>query len=164
MSQYRLSTCHQRPSCKVKEVASGKSKTSAIYFLALVVGMVGVTYASVRPVKCCAPRHRMLFYSRNEGSNRVSMMWRAMSARPSASVPLYRMFCQATGFGGTTKRKTIEDKLREQAKRPQAGPGADATDSQSTCTPLPPPPPPCVSPPSRGLPSFPCKLNRGLVG
>lgn len=36
-----------------------------------------------------------------------------------ASVPLYRMFCQATGFGGTTKRKTIEDKLAEQANLPE---------------------------------------------
>jgi len=26
-----------------------------------------------------------------------------------AAVPLYRMFCQMTGFGGTTKRKTVED-------------------------------------------------------
>ena len=30
-----------------------------------------------------------------------------------ASVPLYRMFCQATGFGGTVKEgKGVEDKLR----------------------------------------------------
>jgi len=28
-----------------------------------------------------------------------------------ASVPLYRMFCQATGFGGTTRRATLEEKL-----------------------------------------------------
>ena len=35
-----------------------------------------------------------------------------------ASVPLYRMFCQATGFGGTTRRKTIEDKLRDAASLP----------------------------------------------
>jgi cytochrome c oxidase assembly protein Cox11 len=29
-----------------------------------------------------------------------------------ASVPLYRMFCQATGFGGTTKRMaTVEEKI-----------------------------------------------------
>ena len=41
------------------------------------------------------------------------------------------MFCQATGFGGTTRRKTIEQKLVEQAKKPEAGPGADATDSLS---------------------------------
>jgi cytochrome c oxidase assembly protein subunit 11 len=35
-----------------------------------------------------------------------------------ASVPLYRMFCQATGFGGTTRRKTVEDKLAEAANLP----------------------------------------------
>ena len=28
-----------------------------------------------------------------------------------ASVPLYRAFCRATGFGGTTQRKSIEDKI-----------------------------------------------------
>jgi cytochrome c oxidase assembly protein subunit 11 len=31
----------------------------------------------------------------------------------------YATFCQATGFGGTTKRKTIEDKLAEQANLPK---------------------------------------------
>ena len=30
-----------------------------------------------------------------------------------ASVPLYRAFCRATGFGGTTQRKSIEDKMQE---------------------------------------------------
>jgi cytochrome c oxidase assembly protein subunit 11 len=37
-----------------------------------------------------------------------------------ASVPLYRMFCQATGFGGTTRRKTVEEKLAAQANAPPA--------------------------------------------
>lgn len=32
-----------------------------------------------------------------------------------ASVPLYRMFCQATGFGGTTRRATLEEKLARDA-------------------------------------------------
>jgi len=30
-----------------------------------------------------------------------------------ASVPLYRAFCRATAFGGTTQRKSIEDKMQE---------------------------------------------------
>ena len=30
----------------------------------------------------CSPRHGMPFNSRNEGSQRVSMTWRAVSARP----------------------------------------------------------------------------------
>jgi len=34
--------------------------------------------------------------------------------------PARRMFCQATGFGGTTKRKTIEDKLAESANLPDS--------------------------------------------
>ena len=37
-----------------------------------------------------------------------------------ASVPLYRMFCQATGFGGTTRRRTLEDKLAEQRNLPES--------------------------------------------
>lgn len=50
----------------------------AIYLSALVVGMVGATYASV---------------------------------------PLYRLFCQATGYGGTTQRVlTVEDKVALQAE------------------------------------------------
>jgi len=32
-----------------------------------------------------------------------------------ASVPLYRMFCQATGFGGTTRRVTLEEKLARES-------------------------------------------------
>ena len=45
-----------------------------LYLVTMVVGMVGLTYASV---------------------------------------PLYRMFCQATGFGGTIKEgKTVEEKLK----------------------------------------------------
>lgn len=36
-----------------------------------------------------------------------------------ASVPLYQMFCQATGYGGTVRiNKTVEDKLLERAERP----------------------------------------------
>ena len=30
-----------------------------------------------------------------------------------AAVPLYRAFCRATGFGGTTQRKSIEEKIQE---------------------------------------------------
>ena len=59
--------------------AQGSANTGGIYLLALTVGMVGATYASV---------------------------------------PLYRIFCQATGFGGTTRRKTIEDKLKESESLP----------------------------------------------
>lgn len=39
-----------------------------------------------------------------------------------ASVPLYRMFCQATGFGGTTQRAT-EAQLRAIAAQGEAGIG-----------------------------------------
>ena len=51
-----------------------KAKEQGLYLVSLVVGMVGLTYASV---------------------------------------PLYRLFCQATGFGGTVKEgATVEEKLQ----------------------------------------------------
>lgn len=42
----------------------------------------------------------------------------AMLALGYAAVPLYRLFCQATGFGGTTQRATA---AQTQALRPVAG-------------------------------------------
>lgn len=62
------------------EQAQAKSAAGGMYLMAVVVAMVGATYASV---------------------------------------PLYRMFCQATGFGGTTRRKSVEEKMAEQAKLPE---------------------------------------------
>ena len=60
--------------------ARRKAVENASYLTALVVGMVGVTYASV---------------------------------------PLYRMFCQATGYGGTTQRAlTLEDNLKIEEEEP----------------------------------------------
>ncbi len=36
-----------------------------------------------------------------------------------ASVPLYRMFCQATGYGGTVKEgQSVEEKIRAREERP----------------------------------------------
>lgn len=46
----------------------------------------------------------------------------AMLGLGFASVPLYRMFCQATGFGGTTQRAT-ESQLRELAHGDRSGVG-----------------------------------------
>ncbi|KAK9809723.1 hypothetical protein WJX73_010461 [Symbiochloris irregularis] len=38
-----------------------------------------------------------------------------------ASVPLYRMFCQATGYGGTVQQgSTVEDKIRARRENPNA--------------------------------------------
>lgn len=35
------------------------------------------------------------------------------------SVPLYRMFCAATGYGGTVSEgQTVEDKLRKRVENP----------------------------------------------
>jgi cytochrome c oxidase assembly protein subunit 11 len=38
-----------------------------------------------------------------------------------ASVPLYKMFCQATGFGGTTQRVTLTEWAEDQQQREQSG-------------------------------------------
>lgn len=38
-----------------------------------------------------------------------------------ASVPLYKMFCQATGFGGTTQRVTLKEWAAKQEEREDAG-------------------------------------------
>eukprot|EP00899_Mesostigma_viride_P015536 jgi/Mesvir1/23984/Mv10744-RA.1 len=60
-----------------REGASQRS-TLALYLAALVVAMVGLTYASV---------------------------------------PLYRLFCQATGFGGTIQKKqTVEERIASEGK------------------------------------------------
>jgi len=59
-----------------------KSGQQGAYLIAVVVGMVGLTYASV---------------------------------------PLYRMFCQATGYGGTVQQgETVEEKLRKRAREEDA--------------------------------------------
>lgn len=70
-----------RPDVLRQRIAA-QQKTSAsqgTYLVALIVGMVGLTYASV---------------------------------------PLYRLFCQATGFGGTVQQgSTVEGKLRQRASQ-----------------------------------------------
>lgn len=38
-----------------------------------------------------------------------------------ASVPLYKIFCQATGFGGTTQRVTLEEWAEQQSQRESTG-------------------------------------------
>jgi len=38
-----------------------------------------------------------------------------------ASVPLYKIFCQATGFGGTTQRVTLEQWAEQQSQREMTG-------------------------------------------
>ena len=63
------------------------SSEHGIYLVTLVVGMVGLTYASV---------------------------------------PLYRMFCQATGFGGTIKEgASVEEKLKARQDASRTGQGQE---------------------------------------
>ena len=67
-----------------------------MYLVAIVVGMVGLTYASV---------------------------------------PLYRMFCQATGFGGTVKEgRSVEEKLRRRDEERDEGLEAAAAARELTIT------------------------------
>ena len=49
------------------------------------------------------------------GAKYLGAMVVAVVGATYASVPLYRMFCQATGFGGTTRRATLEEKLESEA-------------------------------------------------
>jgi cytochrome c oxidase assembly protein subunit 11 len=72
---YRIPYRAQSSSATSRAVAGQKkAKEQGLYLVSLVVGMVGLTYASV---------------------------------------PLYRLFCQATGFGGTVKEgATVEEKLQ----------------------------------------------------
>jgi len=71
-----------RSNQQVLEEGRKRSTQQALYLTAVVVGMVGITYASV---------------------------------------PLYRMFCQATGFGGTVQRvKSVEEKIRDSEDSEQA--------------------------------------------
>lgn len=63
------------------ENAKKRSRDTAFYTTAVVLGMFGMGYASV---------------------------------------PLYRMFCQATGYGGTVQiGKTVEEKLKERESQPK---------------------------------------------
>ena len=68
-----------------------------------------------------------------------------------ASVPLYQMFCQATGYGGTTQKAT-EEQFKNM--KPVSGGGVGAASARpefavqrTRAASLPSPPPPC--PPAR---------------
>ena len=72
-SRRAFSTKARLHMAEAQKQARRKAVDNASYLTALVIGMVGLTYASV---------------------------------------PLYRMFCQATGYGGTVQRTmTLEEKL-----------------------------------------------------
>lgn len=67
-----------------RQAGRGSSKASeqGMYLVALVISMIGITYASV---------------------------------------PLYRAFCQATGFGGTVQQgDTVEAKIKAREENPDA--------------------------------------------
>ena len=52
--------------------------------------------SAVGPGRCCSPRHRMTFHSRNEGSKRVLMAWRAMFAWGLADIAGHVIECHLT--------------------------------------------------------------------
>lgn len=49
----------------------------------------------------------------NEGAIYLFALVIGMVGATYGAVPLYRMFCQATGYGGTVQRKTIEEKIAD---------------------------------------------------
>ncbi|CAL8469365.1 g8906 [Coccomyxa elongata] len=74
-----MATKPGRPALAQTARLQKRASEQGLYLVAMVVGMVGLTYASV---------------------------------------PLYRMFCQATGFGGTVKEgRTVEEKMRQREER-----------------------------------------------
>lgn len=146
-----------------------KSSEQGVYLVALVVGMVGLTYASVPLYRCAAipfPGSHFFQYMLNPG---IGLQFSAHKCRrrqhqeagaqlsmtehrrgcwvmhaidqngagsesgkkeaPSTHciVPC-RIFCQATGFGGTVQEgRSVEDKLRAREERPDAAVEAAAT-------------------------------------
>lgn len=73
---------HYRKASAFSNAANERSVKIASYALAVVIGALGATYASV---------------------------------------PLYKIFCQATGFGGTTQRVTLADWAEEKDRREESG-------------------------------------------
>jgi len=49
-----------------------------VCFDIFILRVIPPVFFTVGPARCCSPRHKMLFYSRNEGSQCVSMTRRAM--------------------------------------------------------------------------------------
>lgn len=96
----------------------------------------------LRPMSATAPRMAMTFPSnyqrRNTGAREdpaeVQKRMRNIALYAGSvivfmigatylAVPLYRLFCQATGYGGKTKHvdgQTIEDKMRRRQENPDA--------------------------------------------
>ena len=81
-----------------------KSGEQGLYIIAFVVAMVGVTYASV-------PLYR--YSCTSDGSDDAVVLRRCEHVSDNGQ--LSRMFCQATGYGGTVQQgQTVEEKLRKQ--------------------------------------------------
>ena len=64
-------------------------------------------------------RARLTWESQNAGKKKSEAMLMylvamvtAMVGATYAAVPLYRKFCQATGYGGTVQRREVSDQLR----------------------------------------------------
>ena len=72
-------------------------------------------------------RHRMTKNTSTIQERNVQMAWYAAAAvvgalgATYASVPLYKIFCQATGFGGTTQRVSLKEWASNQEERQETG-------------------------------------------
>lgn len=103
---------HYRPTPGVADLAHALSQT------AVVVGMVGITYASV-------PLYRMFCQVRQPGALYCNGRHRCCAASevvaPTAPSPVPALRAQATGFGGTVQRvKSVEEKIRDSEDSEQA--------------------------------------------
>lgn len=114
--------------CRAPSVShAGRLPPSLAPWRALATSSSSSTSSSKREANAAAARRARLAAetSRGQGSAASGGLYLAalavgMVGVTYASVPLYRMFCQATGFGGTTRRRTLEDKLAEQRNLPES--------------------------------------------
>ena len=114
--------------CRAPSVShAGRLPPSLAPWRALATSSSSSTSSSKREANAAAARRARLAAetARGQGSAASGGLYLAalavgMVGVTYASVPLYRMFCQATGFGGTTRRRTLEDKLAEQRNLPES--------------------------------------------
>ncbi|CAN6465732.1 unnamed protein product [Victoria cruziana] len=105
-------TCGGLPTWSM--VRSGSTCMDAVSVRALISGRVRRWYST-------CPEGVSRFRAAREGSQSMVLylfaLVVAMVGSTYAAVPLYRKFCQATGYGGTVQRKeTVEEKIARHAQ------------------------------------------------
>src|SRR3546814_15026130 len=81
-----------------------RSPTVAITRFRIVAGGVGHSFVPYRSGKDWGPLMTTLVQKKRTSAIVMALVAAGMLALGFAAVPLYRMFCQVTGFNGTTQR------------------------------------------------------------